>query len=250
MPGERPWLRRLSRHAKPKLEKLLLPLIALGMVLPTMHQSSLGTLWLIAGWKVHPLWQTPLLPMLFLVSCVVMGFGAVVIESGISSRVLRRKPETRMLGSLSVVAVGLSIAYLVLRFVDLAWRGRLGLTVTSGTLSVLFWCEVALFLVPVAMLASRQRRYRLGTLFRSAMLLVLAGALYRFSTSLIAYNPGNGWRRPSLGEILVTTGFVAFEIAAYVFLIKRFPILAGERAQPHAAPQARPAMVPATPERQ
>jgi Ni/Fe-hydrogenase subunit HybB-like protein len=242
--SKQPWLSRLSRNAKPKLEKALLPLIALGMLLPTMHQSSLGSLWLIAGQKIHPLWQTPLLPLLFLVSCIVMGYAAVVIESGISTHALRRPPETKMLAALSKVAVGLTVAYLVLRFADLAWRGRLGLTVTAGALSALFWTEVALFLVPVAILVSRGRRFRLGTLFRAAMLLALGGALYRFSTCLIAYDPGNGWSYfPSVGETLLTTGFVAFEILAYVYLIKRFPILAGEtsRRPAAAAPSARPA---------
>jgi Ni/Fe-hydrogenase subunit HybB-like protein len=245
----RPWLAKLSRNAKPKLEKVLLPLIALGMLLPTMHQSSLGSLFLLAGYKVHPLWQTPLLPLLFLVSCIVMGYSAVVIESGLSSRLLRRPPETKMLASLSSVAVGLSLGYLVLRFADLAWRGKLALTVSSGGLSVLFWTEVALFLLPVAMLATRQRRFRLGNLFRAAMLFAIAGGLYRFSTSLIAYDPGNGWSYfPSLGELLVTTGFVAFEVLAYIYLIKRFPILAGEPSHPSAAPARPPrtAVLPAT----
>jgi Ni/Fe-hydrogenase subunit HybB-like protein len=247
--SERPWLAKLSRNAKPKLEKVLLPLIALGMVLPTMHQSSLGSLFLIAGYKVHPLWQTPLLPLLFLVSCVVMGYSAVVIESGLSSRLLHRKPETKMLASLSTAAIWLTLGYVVLRLADLAWHGKLALTVSSGGMSVLFWSEIALFLVPVAMLAARSSRFRLGNLFRAAMLFAVAGGLYRFSTALIAYDPGNGWSYfPSIAEILVTTGFVAFEVLAYVYLIKRFPILAGEPSNRPAAPAParRPAAIPVT----
>jgi Ni/Fe-hydrogenase subunit HybB-like protein len=247
--SKRPWLAKFSRNARPKLEKILLPLIALGLVLPTMHQSSLGSLFIIAGQKVHPLWQTPLLPLLFLISCIGMGYAAVVIESGLSSRLLRRKPETKMLASLGVAAAVVTGIYLVVRFVDLAWQGKLGLTFTSGGLSVLFWAEIALFLTPIAMLVTRQQRYRLGNLFRAAMFLALAGGLYRFSTSLIAFNPGNGWTYfPSVGETLVTTGFVAFEVLAYIYLIKRFPILAGEPSKrpAAAAPQARPATIPAT----
>jgi Ni/Fe-hydrogenase subunit HybB-like protein len=247
--SSKPWLARLSRNWKPRLEKILLPLIALGMLLPTMHQSSLGSLFLIAGYKVHPLWQTPLLPLLFLVSCVAMGYAAVVIESGLSSRLLRRKPETEMLASLSGVIAGITGFYLLLRFGDLLRQGKLGLTFTSGGLSVLFWVEIALFAAPIVMLLSGARRHRLGNLFRAAMLLALAGGLYRFSTALIAYDPRNGWTYfPSVGEIVVTTGFVAFEVLAYVYLIKRFPILAGEHAHRPAAPapQGRPATIPAT----
>ena len=246
--SKRPWLAKLSRNAKPKLEKILLPLIALGMVLPTMHQSSLGSLFIIAGYKVHPLWQTALLPLLFLVSCVGMGYAAVVIESGLSSRLLHRKPETKMLASLGLAAAIVTGIYLVLRFADLIWQGKLALTFTSGGLSLLFWAEIALFLVPILLLARRSARYRLGNLFRAAMFLALAGGLYRFSTSLIAFDPGNGWTYfPSVGETLVTTGFVAFEVLAYIYLIKRFPILAGETTTRPAAttPARRPATVPA-----
>ena len=246
--SKRPWLARFALATRPVVEKLLLPLIALGMVLPTMHQSSLGSLFIIAGYKVHPLWQTALLPLLFLVSCIGMGYAAVVIESALSSRLLHRKPETPMLANLGKAAAILTGVYLVLRFADLAWNGKLALTVTSGGYSLLFWIEVALFLAPILLLAPRAARHRLGTLFRAAMLLALAGGLYRFSTSLIAFDPQNGWTYfPSVGEILVTTGFVAFEVLAYVYLIKRFPILAGETThRPAAAPEARPAHLPAT----
>jgi len=247
--SDKPWLARLASNWKPKLEKLLLPLIALGMVLPTMHQSSLGSLFIIAGYKVHPLWQTPMLPLLFLVSCMVMGYAAVVIESGISTRALHRKPETKMLASLSTATIWLTLGYLALRFGDLAVHGKLGLTVSSGKFSLLFWAEIALFLVPVLMLLARERRYQLGNLFRAAMLLALAGALYRFSTAMIAFDPKNGWHYfPSVGEIAVTTGFIAFEVLAYIYLIKRFPILAGEPSHRPAAkaPKARPATIPAT----
>ena len=242
------WLRNFSRATRPKLEKTLIWLIALGLVLPTMHQSSLGSLFLIAESKLHPLWHTPWLPLLFLVSCVGMGYAAVVMESSISSRLLHRKPETRMLGLLGIAAAITSVVYLLVRFADLAYRGRLGLTVSEGWLSLLFWAEIALFAMPVAMLAGRRSRGRLGNLFRVALLLALGGGLYRFSTSLIAFDPGNGWTYfPSVAEILITTGLVAFEVLAYIFFIKRFPILAGERAARPVempVPAPRPGTIP------
>ena len=76
-------------------------IIALGLLLPTMHQSSLGTLMLLAGSRLHPLWRTPLLPLLFLISCVSMGYAVVVFESAFSSVAFKRRPETAMLARLA-----------------------------------------------------------------------------------------------------------------------------------------------------
>jgi Ni/Fe-hydrogenase subunit HybB-like protein len=223
-----PRLARFARKARPKVEKALPWIIALGLLLPTMHQSSLGTLMLLAGPKLHPLWSTPLLPLLFLVGCIGMGYGVVVMESALSSRLLGRRSEASMLASLSramVVVLGL---WIVVRLADLAFRGRLGLAFAADPTVVWFWLEMALALGAMAMLLVRGRLENLGWLFQAAVLLVLGGSVYRFSTYLMAFNPGDNWSYfPSIPEMLVTIGFVALEVLGYIYLIKRFPILAG-----------------------
>ena len=89
--------------------------------------------------------------------------------------------------------------------------------------------ELALFAAAGVLLATDRRRRNAGNLFRAAMLLVLAGALYRFDVFLVAFQPGPNWSYfPSVTEILITTGLVAGEIAGYIVLIKLFPIMAGE----------------------
>jgi Ni/Fe-hydrogenase subunit HybB-like protein len=221
-------LRRLSRSALPLLEKASLWIIALGLLLPTMHQSSLGTLMLLAGTRLHPLWNTPWLPMLFLISCVSMGYAMVVCESALSAVAFKRQPETRMLASLAGAIAPLQFAFVALRVGDLAWRGRLGLLFAGDGRSVLAAFEVVLFLVPVVMLASPRRREDLGHLFRAALVMMAAGALYRFDTYLIAFQPGAHWRYfPSVPELGITVGLIAAEILAYVVIVKAFPILAG-----------------------
>ncbi|MFO7894379.1 MAG: Ni/Fe-hydrogenase cytochrome b subunit, partial [Longimicrobiales bacterium] len=72
-------LARFSNWAIPKLKRAMPWIIALGLLLPTMHQSSLGSLMLLAGTKLHPLWYTPMLPLLFLLSCIAMGYAVVVL---------------------------------------------------------------------------------------------------------------------------------------------------------------------------
>lgn len=224
------FLRNLAMSVSPILDRALLWIIALGLLLPTMHQSSLGSVMLLAHNKLHPLWHTPLLPLLFLVSCIAMGYGVVVLESTLSSRAFKRKDETPMLASLGGVTAGLLFAYVAIRFVDLGARGRLGLVFTSGWLSFWFLVELALFLTPAVMLLNPRTRSQTGSLFRIGMLVVLAGSLYRFVTYLIAFNPGPGWSYfPAVPEMFVTFGIVALEIMVYIILVKRFPILAGAR---------------------
>jgi Ni/Fe-hydrogenase subunit HybB-like protein len=164
-----------------------------------------------------------------------MGFGVVVMESALSSRLLGRRSEAPMLASLSRAMVLVLGFWIVVRVADLGFRGRLGLAFTAEATVFWFWLEMALALGAMAMLMVKSRAHNLGWLFQAAVLLVLGGAVYRFSTYLMAFNPGDNWSYfPSIPEMFVTIGFVAFEVLAYIYLIKRFPILAGaEKPAPH-----------------
>lgn len=227
-------LRRFARTVTPVIDRALLWIIALGILLPTMHQSSLGTVMLLTGPKLHPLWNSPLVPLLFLISCLAMGYAVVVMESTLSSTLLGRRRETAMLASLSRAIVPVLGLYVAIRLIDLVARGRLGSMFEASGYALLFWIEMALFTVPAVMLLSPRRRRDPGALFRAALLIVVAGGLYRFSTYLIAFNPGNSFTYfPTVPEIMITTGMVAAEILAYVWIVKRFPILGGR--EPAAA---------------
>ena len=80
--------------------KLRLPLVLLGIGLSTLHQSSLGSLFLIMPYRLHPLWYSPILPLLFLVSAIGLGMMMVMFESHLTAYLYRRKPETEVLASL------------------------------------------------------------------------------------------------------------------------------------------------------
>ena len=228
-----PRIRTFSARALPVVNRSLLWVIALGLLLPTMHQSSLGSLILLAGPRLHPLWNTPFLPLLFLISCVGMGFAAVVIEGSLSSLVLKTKPDTEMLANVARAILPVLGLYLTLRLADLVWRGQLLALFAFDHHSVMSLIELALFVAaPLMLWTDRQRRHP-GNLFRAAMVLVLAGALYRIDTFLVAFTPGPAWSYfPSVGEILVTAGLVSFEILGYIAIVKYFPILS---AQPRSA---------------
>jgi Ni/Fe-hydrogenase subunit HybB-like protein len=227
-------IRRVGDFGLPVAQRSLLWLTALGMLLPTMHQSALGSLMLLSGPRLNPLWNTSLLPLLFLISCIAMGFGAVVMEGALSSKFLGRKSETDMLAGLGFAMLPLLGLYLGIRLIDLGVRGQLGALFAFDLYSVMSLIELALFVTAGVLLATDRQRCDAGNLFRAAMLLVLAGALYRFDVFLVAFQPGPHWSYfPNVTEILVTAGLVAGEIAGYIVLIKLFPIMAGE---PHAAP--------------
>jgi len=234
--GKEGTLKSLSETFHPVVEKALPFIIALGLLLPTMHQSSLGTLTLISRFKLHPLWFSPLAPLLFLLSCVSMGYAAVVIESSLATRYYNRPRETKILADISGVMLGILGVYLVLRLADLAVRGRLGLFFSMDRYSLYFLVELCLFAAPILLLRSRQARENPKAQFHGAMLMVLAGGLYRFNAYIVAFNPGDNWSYfPSVLEMLVTFGIIALEIMLYLVVVKRFPILGGAAPAPRLA---------------
>jgi Ni/Fe-hydrogenase subunit HybB-like protein len=211
------------------LRKVLPFVIAMGVLLPTMHQSSLGTLMMLTA-RLHPLWHSELMPLLFLVSCIAMGYGGVILESAVSHTAFRREIEWPLLSKLSKVVAYVVLGYVVLRVGDVVVRGAFA-GASSGFIA-LFLFEQLLFVVPAVIMLTEQRRNP-GVLFASAFALVFAGALYRFDTYLVAYNAGANWSYfPSVTELLITFGLVAAEVAVYVFIVKRFPILVGRRPEP------------------
>ena len=140
-----------------------------------------------------------------------------------------------MLAGLAGIIAPLQILVVVLRLADIAMRGALGALFAGDIRSIVLLVELVLFLVPAAMLWSPASRRDLGNLVRASMVMMFAGALYRFDTFLVAFTPGSHWSYfPSVPEILVTVGLVAAEIIAYVFIVRNFPILSGG---PTAAPE-------------
>jgi len=217
------------------MEKALPWFVALGIVLPTMHQSSLGSVIMLAGPRLQGLWHTAWLPFLFLVSCVAMGYAIVVMEATLSSRAFGRQREDAMLGTLSGVVGGLLAFFVLFRLGDIVVQGKTALLLGSGMLSVMFWIETALFAFPAFILLSGRGRRSIGCMFRAAFMIILAGLLYRFDAYLVAFKPGPGWPYfPSIPEMVVTLGLVALEILLFILLVKKFPILGGTSVAPAA----------------
>ena len=220
---------------KQKLSKVLFVFIALGVLLPTMHQSSLGSLLVVFGYQVHPLWQSGwLMPLIYLMTAIMLGFAVVIFEATLSAVGFKRQLETPVLARVCSIMYSLLIAYLVVRVADLVLRGAVGQAFAFDAQAFWFWAEMACFVAPAILLAGRSARQQPARLFVGAVLLMLGGMLLRINGFLVGYMTGAGWHYfPSFSELLVTVGLISFEILAYIVIVRKFPVLPAAPAAAH-----------------
>jgi len=221
------WLADFSEKALPVLEKAMPWVIGLGILLPTMHQSSLGSLYLLAGHKVHPLWYTPMIPLLFLVSCWILGYAMVIGTYILFSRRYGRPTYDATLTRLAHFMAYVIIGFGLLRVGDLVWRDQF-MNLFNGTWqSWLVIFELVFVFVPgVALLVDKSRRERPSCMFRMSFFILLGGALYRMNAGWLAFDGGvDAVYFPSVMELIMTVGLIALQGTLYLFVVKSFPIL-------------------------
>lgn len=210
------------------LSKTMFIFIIAGVVLSTLHQSSLGTLMIIAGPKMHPLWQTPILPLLFLLSAIAVGFPMVIFESLIASRSLKLKPEMHILSRLGSMIVPLLGLYLAFKIGDMFVRETFVYLTEFNTASVMFTIEILFgVVIPLRMLLSPKVLKSPALLFTAAALVVGGVLLNRINNFIVAYTPPYATESyfPSIGELSVTIGFVAMLVLLYRFIVINFPVV-------------------------
>ena len=220
-----------KNEARRKVGRAMFFVIALGTVLPMMHQSSLGTLLVVLGGQVHPLWQTPVLPLLYLLSAITMGYAVVLFESCVASSAYRRKIEMHMLTPMAKIMLGILAMFIVVRLGDIVVRGALPRAFEPSVQALMFWLEMACFIAPLILIGAESNRRNPARLFLAGVLLMLAGALMRLSGFLIGYETGGDFNYfPTLAEVLVTAGMFAVEVLGYIIITRRFPVLPREEA--------------------
>ena len=229
------------------IHKFIMPFVILGVVLSTLHQSSLGSLLLIQPTKLHPLWWTPILPVMFFTSAISVGLSMIIFESSMSSRYFQRGLEIHLLEKLAkALPIALGV-YLVLKFGELAVAGELGLLFTSGTMSVLFWAEILIGVIfPIVWFSFKTNRVNPNRLLTGAVVTLLGLILNRFNVSWFAvkhpdplyYLPtfmSNVKYVPTLPEVAVSIGIFSAGIMAFGLLAKYFPVFEDEHpAAAHA----------------
>jgi Ni/Fe-hydrogenase subunit HybB-like protein len=210
------------------LSKLISVFIILGVVLSCMHQSSLGTLMAIATTKLHPLWHTPILPLLFLLSAFVVGFAMVIFESLIASRSFHLKPEVGVLSRLARFIPILLIVYFGAKAMDMVNRETYMYLFDGSIQSIMFWIEmVGGIIVPFIILMFEKNRKNPLWLFTGASLVVLGVALNRINVFITGYAPlyADGPYIPAWTEVAVTVGFISLIILLYRFFALNFPVI-------------------------
>jgi Ni/Fe-hydrogenase subunit HybB-like protein len=221
------------------LHAVSIPLVVLGVILSTLHQSSLGSLYLIVPEKLNPLWYSPLLPIFFFISAVAVGLAMTIFESWMSSKAFHKQLELPLLQSLGRVLLVVLSVYAVLRFEDLLNRGALPLLLHSSYETDLFLLEVVIgLLLPIALLANPRIRATAGGLYLCAVLVVLGFVTNRLNVSITGMESAAGVHYiPKWTEMAVTASIIAAGFAIFALAVKYLPIFpeaAGELAAPPA----------------
>ena len=202
------------------LHKVLAPLVILGVLLSTLHQSTLGTLFTIVPHKLHPLWYSPILPVHFFISCLAAGLVMICFEGFLSWRFLGHRPRMDLLPNLARVMALILVVYFVFRVEDLALRGALPLAFTLGMPALLFWLENLLFvIVPVMIVFRTARRMTTRALFAASFCAVLGFIMNRFNVAVTGmqlihptgYFPT--WQELVISMSLIALGFIVAGIA-------------------------------------
>jgi Ni/Fe-hydrogenase subunit HybB-like protein len=207
------------------VHRISVPLMILGVLLSTLHQSSLGSLFLIVPQKMYPLWYSPLLPLLFYVSAIGVGLAMTIFESWHSSRAFGRALELPLLASLArVLAVVMSV-YLWIRFLDLSHRHAFPLLAQNRMETWLFALEIALMVIPTVLLYQAGIRLRPGALYACAVMVVFGFIANRLNVGTTALEAGSGTHYiPRWSEIAVTLSIVAAGFAIFRAVAQYFPI--------------------------
>jgi Ni/Fe-hydrogenase subunit HybB-like protein len=238
-------LERFHLHKAVKIiHGAVIPLVIGGVLLSTLHQSSLGSLYLIMPEKLHPFWYSPLLPVFFFISAIAVGLAMTIFESSLSSKYFGRELEIGILRELGRVLVVVLCVYAVLRFEDLFHRGVLGKMLQPSYEMTLFWLELSLALIgPLILLSMRRVRNSSNGLYVAAVLVLLGFITNRLNVSITGLESSAGVHYvPRWTELAITVAITASGFAVFSLAVKYLPIFPAPEAR--TVPSTREVIVP------
>lgn len=209
------------------IHRIAVPLYIAGIILSTLHQSSLGSLYLIVPGKLHPLWYTPLLPVLFWISAVTIGLAMTIFESGMSARHFPghalEKPLITGLGRILFVML---LVYGIVRIQNLIGRDALQYAFRPSYEATMFWFEIALaFLIPLAMLLVPKVRENPARLYFVSILVISGFVVNRLNVAATGMEGFSGETYiPKWTEVSITLMVIAIGIFIFTMAVKYLPI--------------------------
>lgn len=218
----------------PKARKIALNmtigLTVAGVMLSTLHQSSLGGLFLMAPTKLHPLWYSPFIPAYFFISSIAAGLSMVIVESALSHRAFQSRADHTV--NVDTLAIGLArgasvvlFCYFFVKLQGVADGGRWALLTTPYG----YWFLVEMLgfiLLPSALLAYGARNQKVGLIRWTAAWVVLGIVVNRLNVSVIAMNWDQPERYiPSFTEVMVSVTLVTIGISTFRWIVNRMPVL-------------------------
>jgi len=224
---------RMERPLK-IIRGISIPLVMAGVILSILHQSSLGSLYLIVPEKLHAFWYTPLLPVFFFLSAIGIGLAMTIFESSLSSRYFGRHLELPLLTDLGRILLVVLVLYSVLRTQDLYHRDALRLILQGGYETKLLMLEVTIGLIlPMALLAQRRVRASANGLYLCSVLVILGFITNRLNVSITGMETSAGvGYTPSWMEVAVTASIVATGFAIFGLAVKYLPVFPDQPTQP------------------
>jgi len=222
------------KRARNIVVKLTMVLTILGVILSTMHQSSLGALFLIAPSKLHPLWYSPFIPVYFFITSIIAGLSMVIFESTLSYRFFKHKMDEVHLQEKNDITLGFGKAasfvlagYFIIKIFGLSSSNNWHYLTTDY--GIWYLVELLGFVaLPSFLYAIGVRVKSLNLIKWTSVLAILGIILNRFNVCLIAFNwhlPSSEryfphWMEIGISVFIVTVGLIAFR-----FIVTRMPIL-------------------------
>lgn len=219
---------RLNWHIPLKVIRAIqIPLVITGVVLSTLHQSSLGTMLLMMPNSLSALWYTPILPLLFLFSAVAVGPAMAIFESTLSTKVFGHKLSLDILAGLGRVIPYILGLYLLLKIVDLMVPGELGLAFSWSPYSLLWWAEIIIgVILPILLFSLPTVKQSRKLLFWTAILVIIGLIINRFNVSLLALEPRPGTSYfPHWMEFAISAGLIADALLIFMAANRVLPIM-------------------------
>ena len=237
-------LEKFSRYAKIRnfLMKFRFVFVLLGIMLSTLHQSSLGSLFLIMPFKLHPLWYSEILPILFFISAVALGLMMVSFESHASHWLYRRKPENHLVAKLGKISIYVLLLYFVVKMADIAISSELPLIFDGSWESGLFIAEILIsIIIPVVIFSAPRLRIKTGWQTLASFLVVFGMIFNRINVGGFTMLRATGDSYvPAWTEITISFGVVSVAALVFLFVIEKFHIWEKSPEHPESHPHAKP----------